>query len=162
MELVPTLFQFFLLSTWFLTFVHAVAFGGIKVLNKVGDLLTIAHEIWELSWDPDCRRTTLDPVTFGKNRRTGYSGLVRVRAISRLEPEELEGWKRSNLFPPGPKYFQPRASYFPVLPVHCSPEACYCKENIDPVAEFKHSRPTLGWPSRSGMVSCCTPVASRR
>lgn len=115
------------------------------MLNKVGDLLNIAHEIWELSWDPDCRRTTQDPVTFGKNRRTGYSGLVRVRAIAELEPEELERWKRSNLFPPSP---QPRALPFPVFPVQCihsSPEACYCKENIDPVAEFKHNRPALGW-----------------
>lgn len=116
-------------------------------MNRVGDLLTIAHEIWELSWDPDCRRTAQDPVTFGQNRRTGYSGLVRVRAIAELEPEELERWKRSNLFPPGPQpvpYDLP-FPHFPVFPVQCihsSPETCYCKENIDPVAEFKHN---LGW-----------------
>lgn len=144
-----------------LTFGHAAALGGRKIVNKIGDLLTIAHEIWELSWDPEAKgnRSGNDLVIFGRNRRTGYSGLIRVQAIAELGPEELESWRRSNLFPPGPDYSQLRVSS-PISPspmpssivsssqrTHSSREACNCQENIDPVAQYKRNNPNLGWQS---------------
>lgn len=160
MELVPNPIP--ILHLLILAFGHAAALGGRKIVNKIGDLLTIAHEIWELSWDPEAKgnRSGNDLVIFGRNRRTGYSGLIRVQAIAELEPEELERWRRSNLFPPGPDYSQLRVSS-PISPspmmspskvslsqrTHSSREACNCQENIDPVAQYKRNNPNLGWQS---------------
>lgn len=124
-----------------------VAYGEVEILNKIGDLLTITHETWELSWDPDCEGNVKDLVTFGRNRRTGYSGLIRVRTIAELEAEDVERWRKSNLFPPDPDYSQYHAWFSALSSPQCAhSETCYCRENIDPVAEFKHNRrykPTL-------------------
>lgn len=137
-----------------LTFGHTAAFGGRKLVNKIGDLLTITHEIWELSWDPDGKGSVKDLVTFGRNRSTGYSGLIRVQAIAELEPEELESWRRSNLLPPGRDYpeqhtLSPLSSSIvsSLQRTHCSLGTCNCQEKIDPVAEYKRNNPTLGWQS---------------
>lgn len=156
MELVPNPLQ--ILHLVVLTFGHTAALGGRKVVNKIGDLLTITHEIWELSWDPDGKGSVNDLVTFGRNRRTGYSGLIRVRAIAELEPEELESWRRSNLFPPGRHYPEHHtssplsSSIVSSSQRHSSRETCNCQEKIDPVAEYKRNNLTLGWQSNPSHI----------
>lgn len=54
-----------------------------------------------MNWTPEGKATSKRyPFTFGRNRRTGYSGLIRVQTIAELDPSEIDTWRRSNLLPP--------------------------------------------------------------
>jgi hypothetical protein len=141
------------------------------LLNRAGDLVSIGHGVREMNWDPDGPKALNDRFAFGRNRTTSYWGLIRIRKIVELDPDELESWRRTNLLPAHPQnrypispsllpntlssrslpYSAAPARGFlappppltpPLLPlecVHCGPETCNCRENIDLVAEFKRN-----------------------
>lgn len=106
--------------------------------NIIGDLFTIAHGTWDMNWDPESKPGKKHPFTFGRNRRTGCTGLVRIQAIIKLEPDEIEIWKRSNLLPP--------SSYTASLKrkrTDLGQEPCChghdCQRSTNAVAEFKRA-----------------------